>query len=294
MLDYSVRCVEIVRDKDHEEVKMRSIGPLSAVAVFGTLEAIALIVLSIHFRDGMALVATLLLSFLSTLIGLGNKWKLQLVKKKVQYWTPPGDVVIRYPRGNFLVVKCTEDVARELYFAPENIQYLVSDERIYRLISLVGTMMLMFGVVALANAELYLQLGFAAAYILLNAAYWLVAAMPSRLHWDTSCYSVKRQRFDKDTPDEKTYIDHNDTFTQALWKVIVATKDTEWVKRGEAAPQTPAWEEWLAIAKSKANEVSYQRNEKDELVTYRVPQWDAQEALGELIKQHRRDVPTPL
>lgn len=272
---------------------MRTVGPLSAVAIFGSLESIALIILSIYFKDGMALVATLLLSFLSTLIGLGNKWKLQLVKKTVQNWTPPGDVVIRYPRGNFLVVKCTEDVARELYFAPENIQYRVSDQRLYRLISLVGTMMLMFGVVALANAELYLQLSFAAAYILLNAAYWLVAALPSRLHWDTSCFTVKKQRFDKGNSDQKTYTDYNETFTQALWKVIVATKDTEWVKRGEAAPQTPAWDEWLRVAESKANEVSFHRDEKTDLVTYRVPEWNAQGTLAQLMKKHKKDVPRP-
>jgi len=215
MPDYSVRCVEIIREDNAKDIKVRTIGPLSALAIFGFMESVAILALSLHYNDGMALVATVLLSFLSTLIGLGNKWRVQLVKKRVEGWTPPGDVVIRYPKGSFLVVKCTEDVARELYFAPENIQYLISHRQAYGLISLFGTMMLMFGVVALANAGLYLQLGFAVSYILLNAAYWLVAALPPKTHWDTSSFVVKEQRLDRDASDtqhsgpNRTYTDYN-------------------------------------------------------------------------------------
>ena len=97
---------------------------------------------------------------------------------------PPGDVVISYPQGAFIVIKCDEDIARELYGAPEKYNYLVGVQT-YRLIALTDTILLMFGVIALANASLVLKLAFAGAYIILNAAYWVVTAPPT-MHWDLS------------------------------------------------------------------------------------------------------------
>jgi len=48
-------------------------------------------------------------------------------------------------------------MARELYFAPEEIEYNVQNPTTYRMIALVGTLCLMLGIVALANAKLQLQ-----------------------------------------------------------------------------------------------------------------------------------------
>ncbi|KAJ9658545.1 hypothetical protein H2201_007752 [Coniosporium apollinis] len=285
MADFSVRCVEIVRDEARPSVKAKTLAPLTGLVVLGAILAAVLLVLSIIRRDGMALVATIMLSCLSTLIGLGNKWKLSLPKRFVKTGlTPPGDVVIRYPQGSFLVVKCTEDVARELYFAPENINYLFTHPPVYRLISLIGTLMLMFGVITLANATLELQIGFAAAYMFLNAAYWIVAALPPKVHWDTSCFIVKRQRLETSGTD-KRFTDHNKTFTQALWKVMVVTKEINWAKRGEAAPDTPAWDQWLRDAAAKAKTAGSEYDGQTDTLVWRVPQWDPQEALGKLIDE---------
>ena len=44
----------------------------------------------------------------------------------------------------------------------------------------------------------------------------------------------------------------NKTFTEALWKAILLTKNTRWVRNGKAAPQTAIWDEWLFQAESKA------------------------------------------
>ena len=90
----------------------------------------------------MSLVATLLLSFLSTLTGVANKSKLKLPGKPPGE-TPPGDTVIRYPNGSYLVVRCEEEIARELYFAPEEIEYKLSNQTAYRMVSLLGTIVLM-------------------------------------------------------------------------------------------------------------------------------------------------------
>jgi hypothetical protein len=257
MPDFAVRIVEISRDETRPEVKAKTLAPLTFVAALGCFLSIVLLVLSIKLNDGMGLLADILLSFLSTIVGIGNKWKLQLPKRRVKNNNiPPGDVVIRYPKGSFLIVKCAEDVARELYFAPENINYWVSHPPLYRVVALVGTMMLMGGVICLGNAGNGVQVAFAASYMILNAAYWIVAALPAKLHWDTSTFVVRHHRF-SDTEDSPKFISYNNTFTKALWRAIVATKSSEWIRRGQAAPQTEVWDRWLKDAERKSKEVGY-------------------------------------
>lgn len=88
------------------------------MTLLGFMEALTLLIASIVFGDGMSLIATLLLAGLSTIVGICNKWTLKLVQPpKANSENPKGDVVIRYPNGSFLVVKCSEHIARELYFA---------------------------------------------------------------------------------------------------------------------------------------------------------------------------------
>lgn len=157
--DYSIRCVKIVRktdppfhrkeDKGLEEstVTARDHGPLTWVALIGCALSIFIFAFAVWQKDGMAMLADILLSVLSTVVAIATKWKLTLPKRKTKTLNlPPGDVVIRYTKGNFLIVTCDEDVARELYFAPENLEYLVKSSWQYRMISLVGTIMLMFGI----------------------------------------------------------------------------------------------------------------------------------------------------
>lgn len=224
-------------------VKAKATGPLSWVTLLGFIEAVILFVVSIMFGDGMSMIATLLLAFLSTLIGAANKWTLKLPQRQGASPTP-GDTVIRYPNGSFLVVRCDEDVARELYFAPEEIEYNVQNPTTYRMISLVGTLMLMLAIVALANAKLQLQFAWAGAYIIINAAHWIAAAAPPKLHWDLSCYEVKEQGVVGGWK--------NPNFTEALWKTILLTKSTRWVRNGKAAPQTDVWDQWLIEAQAHA------------------------------------------
>lgn len=215
--------------------------------LLGCLFSIALFCTSLGFRDAMSLVATLLLSLLSTLVGISNKWELKLPKRPQSSTSDPtpGDVVIRYPNGSFLIVKCTEDVARELFFAPEEIEYRVRNAAIYQLISLVGTLMLMLGVITLANAKLELQFQWAGSYILLNAAYWIAAALPQSMHWDLSGYRIEEQGIEGGPG--------NANFTDALWKAILITKDVQWIKNGKSAPSTDLWRQWIHDAEAAAN-----------------------------------------
>lgn len=221
-------------------------GPLSWVIMLGCSLSIGLFIISIVFGDGMSLLATILLSFLSTLTGIANKWTLKLPKRAGDE-APAGDTVIRYPNGSYLVVRCHEDIARELYFAPEEIKYKIANPAAYRMISLCGTIILMLGIIALANAKLQLQIAWAAAYVIINAAHWIVAALPHRYHWDLDCYSVLEEGVEGGP--------ENSSFTDALWKAILITKDIRWVKNGHAAPQTAVWDDWLDDAQEQAQKV---------------------------------------
>jgi hypothetical protein len=366
---HSVRCVRIQRlhrtpsGKLLTEEKMgagknmsneftltaKAWGPLGLVALTGCTFSIILFALALWKVDGFAMLANIMLSGLSSLVGYSGKWKLNLPRRVAKgRYTPPGDVVIRYGKGNFLIVSCDEDVARELYFAPEEIHYLVKNQWQYRVISLVGTIMLMFGVIFLANSSTWMQLCFAVAYITMNVLYWIVAALPSRVHWDTSCFNVSDQAIEvrvdtgsapaakpaakggskkgdaKPATKEKTeaaestnqangirpttlpqklpghttkFIDRNRTYTWALWKAILVTQTTDWVKGSDAAPDTPAWNEWLEQAKAMARsfdpEATYvhqfEGDDKKTLV-YRLPDWDPQTYLQECLERHELDV----
>ena len=246
--------------KEPPPVKATATGPLALVTILGFTLSLILFTVSVLFGDGMSFIATMLLSFLSTLIGAANKWTLELPRRTGLPPTP-GDTVIRYPNGSFLIVRCEEDVARELFFAPEEIKYNITNPTIYRMISLVGTIMLMLGVVCLANAKLQLQFAWAGAYIFINAAHWAAAAVPPKLHWDLSCYEVKEQSIERGPA-------KNITFTDALWKAILVTKSIRWTKTGKAAPQTDVWDEWLHDAEDIANTVTYHVDEPQYELTW--------------------------
>lgn len=238
--------------------------------------------LSIWREDGFALLGTVLLSVLSSLIGLGSWWKLELKQRQQARDLPDDHIVIKYPHGAFLVVECDENLARELYWHPEECKYLF-EETTYRIISLVGTITLMFGVICLANSTLELQIAFAAAYMILNAAYWVVAALPPQWHWDLSRYEVQRE----DYGDEK-----NENFTLALWKAIAVTRSVEWVKAGQVAPVNEGWDNWV----KRAGEVVRREEERDEDEAevgagkgkaWVMPDWNAELALTEFLNPNR-------
>lgn len=226
-------------------VKAKAAGPLTWVTLLGFGLTIAIMITSIVYGDFMSLMALVSLSLLSTLCGLANKWELSLTAPPRRGGDSPEDmVVIRYPEGSFLVVKCNDEVARELFFAPEEITYTIASSHVYRLLALLGSVMLMIGVILLANARLQLQLAWAGSYLILNAAHWAAAALPARMHWDLSCYEMKEEGIEGGP--------QNDRFMNALWKVILITKRAEWVRFGDAAPNTPAWDAWTKDASRAA------------------------------------------
>lgn len=288
---YSVRFARITREVPRSEeehrnrdehkynpssqVTARTRSPLTLLSVLGCTMSVALLVLSIVKKDGMALLATILLSLLATIIGIGSRWSLELRKRSATREVLDSDVVIAYPKGSFLIVKCSEEIQRELYFAPEECHYQVGVTA-YRVLSLVTTLMLMFGVIFLGNASLVLQISFAAAYLILNAAYWIVAALPPQWNWDFSCF--KFELIELSTPEKKP------NFTAALWTAIALTRSTEWIINGQIAPMNSAWRRWLDEAGRIAASGDSKKDDKGRVI---LPTWKFQERLTELILEEK-------
>lgn len=91
---------------------------------------------------------------------------------------------------------------------------------------------------------LELQFAWAGAYVLINIAHWIAAALPERSHWDLSCFDIKEQGVQGGPASEN--------FTIALWKTILLTKSVQWVKPNGAAPQTGVWSDWVNEAEVEA------------------------------------------
>lgn len=99
-------------------------APLHVVGVASFLLTIALMVAAIIWEDGTALMGILLISFSASIIGYASWWQPILMRRSFSA-PPPGDIVIRTREGAFLLIKCTETVARELYSGIDECHYRV-------------------------------------------------------------------------------------------------------------------------------------------------------------------------
>lgn len=254
----------------------------------------------------MSLLAVILLSLLSTNTGIANKWSPTPNAPAHDPNSPPGDVVIKYPQGSFIVVRCEEATARYLYFNPsERCIYAIKSTAIYRFLSLISTLLLMGGVIALANARIQNQTAFAGAYMLVNIFYWIGAALPPAAHWDLSRLEVHHievhggapprsaEKLEAKNgniqPPNKHEPNRPPTYTEALWKAIAVTGTSSWVKEAGWAPKTPAWSDWLDEAEEaaigeplKTTYYDDERGRHQEVWTIR--NWDSRRALSTLLR----------
>ncbi|OAL40150.1 hypothetical protein AYO20_00570 [Fonsecaea nubica] len=152
--DYQVELLQVIEKRGpagtstHSPFGPKKYGALFWISVAGSALTLALVGLSIYYHDGFSLLATIMLSM-----------------------------------GSIRVIRPTSEQIALLYFQLEYAQYAISDT-LYRTLALLSTVMLMTGVVCLANASNILQVAFAASYILLNVLYWAVSALnPFRYHW---------------------------------------------------------------------------------------------------------------
>ena len=194
-----VRMVELHRkldkDKLHEEAYgVKPYGLLHALSLLGFAISISLIGLSIHLQDGFGLMATVLLSLTSSIVGFASWWTLKCEEEKPHSDTktlPHSDVVIYYKDlGAFRIVRCDEEAVARLYFKAEECVPILSDHS-YRGFALLATSTLIFGLICLSNSHNILQLAFAASYVLLNTLYWASSCLnPLKHHW-THNYTTK-------------------------------------------------------------------------------------------------------
>ena len=291
--DYSVTLVVIKEtdtgfeaskdDSTKRVVRAKAFGPLTILSLLGSAMSIGLIITSAALNDGRSLIATLCISLLSCLIGIGSKWELKLPERRADRRVPRSDVIIKYPNGAFVVVKCSEEIQRRLYWHPEGCDYLVS-EQWYRLIALTCTLLLMAGVIFLGNASTALQLAWVAAYVILHAAYWVVAALPARLHWDLSAFDARTVAFRRAGSITKTL---HPTFTQALWEAIALTRSSAWARDFDIAPKSGVWDRWLKeaeVAALKRTEDEDDRS-KPHSMTIELPAWDPALRLSSLLNE---------
>jgi hypothetical protein len=259
MMPFEVRCLRIrkVDAQGRGFVRAALFGPVNLATMFGCVLSIALFTLSVVYGDGMSLIATTLLSLLSTLIGLTSRWHMQFVERPQGAHDPAGDCVIRWPNGSYLVLKCNESLAHQLLFAPDAIAYKLQHERHFIPASLLGTLVLMISVIALANSKIQMQIAWAISYVFLNIAHWAAAALPRGWNFSISGYEIEEEHLSSGGKSA--------TFAEGLFKAIILTKSTSWVKLSGATPDTENWREWLRQAENTAKQCRSSEDSVDEL-----------------------------
>ncbi|CAN8098476.1 unnamed protein product [Discula destructiva] len=272
-------------------------SPIHIITIFSFLLTLVIFGLTAYWQDGNALLATMIISLQASLVGYASWWRPRMMCRPHSSDVPPADMVIRTREGAFILVKCTEEVARELYTGTEECEYHLGPTG-YRICMALGTMSLMVGVVLLGNTKFNAQALISGSYILLNGAYWLLGLLPKKHFWDLSRYD-----WEEVTPIDARDADHNDdsnvelqsSFTRTLWYAIRETREIGWVVRSDAAPGTPQWKKWLeeALKNAKAGNRKWTAvTRKDEIMKQGVMEsaWPATSSA----EQHApyREVPT--
>ncbi|KAL2004483.1 hypothetical protein VTN00DRAFT_3485 [Thermoascus crustaceus] len=223
-------------------------SPINILTVFSFFLSLGAFIWSIMIEDGAAALAIIAMCSASTLIGIASHWRPQLAARPTDTSVPEGDIVIRTREGAFVIIQCTEEIARELYIGPEECNYLVNDQW-FKILVGVGTLLVILSVLLLGNCNWTMQAVIAVIYIILNALYWVASLLPQSCLWDLSRYECKDV-----TPAHLKAADKAGkdglapSYTRSLWFAIQATGEIEWVTISGAAPRTTAWETWLKLA----------------------------------------------
>lgn len=243
-------------NKPQARIPSHLLSPLNLLSFGSFLLTVGLVIWAALIKDGTALTALGTISLATSVVGYASWWSPVLTERASRSKVPPGDVVIRTREGAFLLVRCNENVARELYSGTEECHYYVNTKA-YRFLVAVGTFLLMISVVLLGNCDFTMQAAIGVSYIVLNGAFWAASLINKSLFWDLSSYEWKDI-----TPEDAKHahqrqdgtLSGEPSFTRTMWYAIRETKKTGWVRSGGAAPRTPQWEEWLTLAEKNAIE----------------------------------------
>ena len=235
---YSVHELTITHNLDKKDangcIYLRRFAPLKVVTVCSCILTLVLLVWSIVIHDGAAFFAILLISLASSILSFSSLWTPKVRLRKVDNEVPRGDMIVKSDHGAFLVVHCSEEVARELYVGKEECDYKVPMQPFRMLIAL-GTLLYMVSVILMSNCSWNMQVSLGAAYLILNVVYWALAMVPLDWHWDLSSrYVVRENR-----------IFETGNYTEAVWRAIYVSGKTTWVEDSKAIPTTKMWKDWL-------------------------------------------------
>ena len=229
-------------------------SPLNILSIGSFILTIGLLILAAMTKDGIACVAIGTISLASSIVGYASWWSAELTNRNFKSEVPPGDVIIRTRKGAFILVRCDENVARELYSGTEECKYKVTKKQ-YRVLVAVGTFLLMISVVLLGNCRFTMQAAIGASYILLNGLFWGLSFFEDGSFWDLSGYECKLitppDALDADKTQSDT-VEGRPSFTRTLWYAIRETEKVGWVRRSGAAPSTSQWDDWLKAAEENA------------------------------------------
>lgn len=238
-------------------VPPRRFSPVNILTVLSSGLTIGAITWAMAIRDGAAVFALSAMSLASTLVGAACYWKPRLVTRPTGAPVPDGDVVIRTRNGALVVVRCSEEIARELYMATEDCDYMVNDQWAKVLLGC-GTLLVIASVIFLGNCSWTMQVVIAVIYVKLNAIYWVASLLPPKWLWDLSRYILE-----KETPENlkgaHEYDAHGNppNYTRSLWYTIQATGQVDWISISDSAPRTPAWKTWLDEAYANRNNIDW-------------------------------------
>ncbi|KAK2607962.1 hypothetical protein N8I77_006601 [Diaporthe amygdali] len=199
-------------------------SPTNIISAASFVLTTVIIGMMVYWKDGVALLAVGIVSLGTSIIGYASWWRPVLMVRARKDKVTAGDIVIRTQQGGFILVRCTDEVARKLYAGTAECAYHVG-ERAHKLLMALGTAMLMVSIVLLGNIYFEGQTMVGASYIVLNGAYWLASMVSKEHYWDLS---------------------------RTLWYVIRETKSTRWAERSGAAPGTRRWRQWLREAEENA------------------------------------------
>ncbi|KAJ5216700.1 uncharacterized protein N7469_011565 [Penicillium citrinum] len=266
-------------------VSPRTLSPLNLLTIFSSLLVLGALIWALMLNDGVAVLALVAIASASILIGIASHWRPQLAARPTDAVVPKGDILIRTREGAFVIIQCTEEVARELFMGPEECNYLVSDQ-LFKVLGGISLSLVTLSVIFLGNCSWTMQAVIAVIYVMLNVFYWIASLLPPSWLWDLSryrCEEVTPQHLrnaDKPKFDESKEIESKPSFTRSLWFAIQATGEVEWVTVSDAAPRTPEWKTWLELAKINCGN----------------PDWDAVGEKDRLMKKahHRSEAPASL
>lgn len=231
-------------------------SPTNIISAASFLLTGVIIGMMVYWKDGVALLAVGIVSLGTSIVGYASWWRPVLMVRARRDKVTTGDIVIRTQQGGFILVRCSDEVARELYAGTAECEYHVGD-RAHKLLMALGTAMLMVSIVLLGNVGFEGQTMVGASYIVLNGAYWLASMVSKEHYWDLSRYewrdvTPRDARHADRTTDPNDMCDGYRSFTRTMWYVIRETKDARWAQRSGAAPGTRRWRQWLREAEEHA------------------------------------------